>query len=29
VVAFIEDTSERWFKQPVPLTAEVEIQRGG
>jgi hypothetical protein len=29
VVAFIEDTAERWFKQPVPLTAEVEIQRGG
>jgi hypothetical protein len=25
VVAFIEDTDERWFKQPVPLTAEVEV----
>ncbi len=25
IVAFIEDTDERWFKQPVPLTAEVEV----
>jgi hypothetical protein len=27
MVAFIEDTAERWFKQPVPTTAEVEVQR--
>ena len=27
MVAFIEDTPERWFKQPVPLTAEVEVLR--
>jgi hypothetical protein len=27
MVAFIEDTPTRWFKQPVPQTAEVEVQR--
>jgi hypothetical protein len=27
MVAFIEDTPERWFKQPVQLTAEVEVLR--
>jgi len=27
MVAFIEDTPERWFKMPVPKTAEVEVQR--
>jgi hypothetical protein len=27
LVAFIEDSSERWFKQPVPLTAQVEVSR--
>jgi hypothetical protein len=27
MVAFIEDTPERWFKQPLPHTAEVEVQR--
>jgi hypothetical protein len=27
MVAFIEDTSERWFKQPVQQAAEVEILR--
>ena len=27
MVAFIEDTPARWFKMPVPKTAEVEIQR--
>ena len=27
MVAFIEDTPERWFKQPVPGGAELEIQR--
>ena len=29
LVAFIEDTPERWFKQPVPVTAEVEVLRAG
>jgi len=28
MIAFIEDTSDRWFKMPVPKTAEVEVQRG-
>jgi hypothetical protein len=27
LIAFIEDTPTRWFKQPVPQTAEVEVQR--
>jgi hypothetical protein len=27
MVAFIEDTPERWFKQPVQQAAEVEIRR--
>jgi hypothetical protein len=27
MIAFIEDTPTRWFKQPVPQTAEVEVQR--
>ena len=27
MVAFIEDTPTRWFKMPVPRTAEVEVQR--
>jgi hypothetical protein len=27
MVAFIEDTPERWFKQPVQAAAEVEILR--
>ncbi len=27
MVAFIEDTSARWFKQPVPQTTEVEVIR--
>jgi hypothetical protein len=26
MVAFIEDTPERWFKQPVVSDAEVEIR---
>jgi hypothetical protein len=25
MIAFIEDTPERWFKAPVPTDAEVEI----
>jgi hypothetical protein len=28
MVAFIEDTPTRWLKQPIPQTAEVEVQRG-
>jgi len=28
LIAFIEDTPDRWFKQPVPETAEVEVVRG-
>jgi hypothetical protein len=27
MVAFIEDTPSRWFKQPLPGTAEVEVLR--
>jgi hypothetical protein len=27
MVAFIEDTPARWFKMPVPESAEVEVQR--
>jgi hypothetical protein len=27
LVAFIEDTSERWFKQPMPMAAQVEVSR--
>jgi hypothetical protein len=27
MVALIEDTSDRWYKQPVPQAAEVEVQR--
>jgi hypothetical protein len=27
MVAFIEDTPERWHKQPVPVTAELQILR--
>jgi hypothetical protein len=29
LIAFIEDTPTRWFKQPVPQSAEVEVQRTG
>jgi hypothetical protein len=25
IIAFIEDTPARWFKQPVPQTAEIEV----
>jgi hypothetical protein len=28
MVALIEDTPDRWYKQPVPEAAEVEVQRG-
>jgi hypothetical protein len=27
LVAFIEDTATRWYKQPVPVTSEVEVSR--
>jgi hypothetical protein len=27
MLAFIEDTPDRWFKMPVPRTADVEVQR--
>jgi hypothetical protein len=27
MVAFIEDTPERWFKQPVQSAAQVEVLR--
>jgi hypothetical protein len=26
MLAFIEDTPERWFKQPMPADAEVEVR---
>ncbi len=25
MIAFIEDSSERWFKRPVPIDSEVEV----
>lgn len=25
MVAFVEDTDEQWFKQPIPLAMEVEV----
>ena len=28
LLAFIEDTAARWYKQPIPRTAEVEVLRG-
>jgi hypothetical protein len=27
MLAFIEDTHERWYKRPVAVDAEVEVQR--
>jgi len=27
MLAFVEDTPERWFKQPVQETAEVQIRQ--
>jgi hypothetical protein len=27
LIAFIEDTAARWYKQPVPQAAEVEVAR--
>jgi hypothetical protein len=26
MIAFIEDTPQRWFKRPVPVDADVEIE---
>jgi hypothetical protein len=26
MIAFIEDTPERWYKRPVPVDVELEIQ---
>jgi hypothetical protein len=28
MLAFIEDSSERWYKRPLPLDAQVEVQPG-
>jgi hypothetical protein len=28
LIAFIEDTPARWYKQPVAQSAEVEVARG-
>ena len=28
LIAFIEDTPARWYKQPVSQAAEVEVSRG-
>ena len=25
LIAFIEDTADRWYKQPMPQAAEVEV----
>jgi hypothetical protein len=27
MMAFIEDSSERWFKRPLPLDAKVEVRQ--
>jgi hypothetical protein len=29
LIAFIEDTPARWYKQPLPETAEVQIAGSG
>ena len=29
LVAFIEDTPARWFKQPMMVDTEVEVSRAG
>jgi hypothetical protein len=28
MLAFIEDTPQRWYKRPVPADADVEVQAG-
>ena len=27
MLALIEDTSERWYKRPLPISTEVEVSR--
>jgi len=27
MIAFIEDSSERWFKRPMPVDAKVEVRQ--
>lgn len=27
LVAFVEDTPARWFKQPLPATTELDVSR--
>ena len=27
LVAFVEDTPVRWFKQPLPATTELDVSR--
>ncbi|HEY6623660.1 MAG TPA: hypothetical protein VIX85_07505 [Acidimicrobiales bacterium] len=29
MVAFIEDTPTRWYKQPLPQSGDVEVVRAG
>jgi len=29
LIAFIEDSPERWFKRPVPTESEVEVLQPG
>lgn len=29
LLAFIEDTADRWYKQPMPRSAEVQVLRPG
>jgi hypothetical protein len=29
MLAFIEDTADRWFKQPMMSDADVEVRTGG
>jgi len=29
MVAFVEDTPERWFKAPVPADGTIEVERPG
>ena len=28
MLSFIEDTADRWYKQPVPSNADVEVRVG-
>jgi len=29
MIAFIEDTDARWYKQPMPKGTDVEVDRAG